>query len=89
MKKYFFLIYFFIYSFNVSAQEIAIVDINYLLQKSKEGTSINKQFESLNKKNLKNFEKKEKELREKEKKNSIKKKCIVKRRFSKRDKIFL
>ena len=48
MKKYFFLIYFFIYSFNVSAQEIAIVDINYLLQKSKEGTSINKQFESLN-----------------------------------------
>ena len=84
MKKYFFLIYFFIYSFNVSAQEIAIVDINYLLQKSKEGISINKQFESLNKKNLKNFEKREKEFREKEKKIVSKKMYYQKKIFKKR-----
>ena len=60
MKKYFLLIIFFFTSFSSLANEIAIVDINFLLKNSNEDKTINKEFKYQKEKNLNNIKKKKK-----------------------------
>ena len=83
MKKYFLLIIFFFTSFSSLANEIAVVDINFLLKNSNEGKAIDKEFKSQNEKNLNSFKKKEKELKDKENKIASKKNVLSKEDFKK------
>ncbi len=83
MKKYFLLIIFFFISFSSQANEIAIVDINFLLKNSNEGKAIDKEFKSQSEKNLNSFKKKEKELKDKENKIASKKNVLSKEDFKK------
>ena len=63
--------------------KIAIVDIQYLLQNSKKGVSIQKDFKIQNEKIINKFKKKEKELREKELNISSKKNILSEQDFNK------
>ena len=69
-------IFFFLIPFKTSASQIAIVDIQFLLQNSKEGKSLQKNLNDINEKNLKNFKKIEDEFKKKEAKIVAKKNII-------------
>ncbi len=82
MKRiFFFLIFCLFLPFNVSSNEISIVDINYLLKNSEKGKKIQKELDNLNLKQKKIFEKKQKELKEKENKITSKKNIMSEEDF--------
>ena len=79
MKKvFFFLIISLFFSSKVSSTSISIVDITFLLKNSNKGKNIQKELDSLNKKNLKIFSDKKKNLEVKEKKIASKKNILSK-----------
>ena len=73
MKKYL-LIFIILFPLNSLAENLAVVDINYLVQNSKLGKSINSSLEKTRKKISKDFEDKEKKFKEKNKSILVKKK---------------
>ena len=75
--------FFFILLNSYALAKIAIVDIQYLLQNSKKGVSIQKDFKNQTKKITTKFKKKEKELREKELNISSKKNVLSEQDFNK------
>ena len=85
MKKiiFFFTLIFFL-PFNAFSNEIAIVDITYLLKNSNKGKSIQKQLDNLRSKNEKNFSSKKKILEDKEKEITSKKNVLSEEDFKKR-----
>ena len=82
MKK-FLLIFFIFFPLNSLAENLAVIDINYLVQNSKLGKSINSSLENTRKKMSKNFETKEKKFQEKNKSILVKKKLITEEEFNK------
>ena len=83
MKKvFFFLIISLFFSSKVSSTSISIVDITFLLKNSNKGKNIQKELDSLNKKNLKIFSDKKKNLEVKEKKIASKKNILSKEDFN-------
>ncbi len=82
MKKYL-LIFIILFPLNSLAENLAIVDINYLVQNSKLGKSINSSLEKTRKKISKDFENKEKKFKEKNKSILVKKKLITEAEFNK------
>ncbi len=84
MKKIIvFTIFFFLISIKSFANELAIVDIEFLLKNSKEGKSLQKELNDLNEKNLKNFKKREDEFKKKENKIASKKNVLSEADFKK------
>ena len=84
MKKIiFFLILYLFFPINVNANEIIIVDINYLLKNSEKGKKIQKELDNLGSKQKKIFEKKQKDLKEKENKIMSKKNVLSAEDFKK------
>ena len=89
MKKIIFLLVF--YSFfpiNTYANEVTIVDINFLLKNSEKGKKIQKELDNLGSKQKKNFEKKQKDLKEKENKIISKKNVLSAEDFKKEIELF-
>ncbi len=82
MKKYL-LIFIILLPLNSLAENLAIVDINYLVQNSKLGKSINSSLEKTRKKINKEFEDQEKKFKEKNKSLLVKKKLITEEEFNK------
>ena len=83
MKKvFFFLIISLFFSSKVSSTSISIVDITFLLKNSNKGKNIQKELDSLNKKNLKIFSDKKNNLEVKEKKIASKKNILSKEDFN-------
>tara|TARA_B100000579_G_C22822130_1_gene851209 strand:+ start:845 stop:1330 length:486 start_codon:yes stop_codon:yes gene_type:complete len=82
MKKYL-LIFIILFPLNSLAENLAVVDINYLVQNSKLGKSINSSLEKTRKKISKDFEDKEKKFKEKNKSILVKKKLITEAEFNK------
>ena len=74
-KSIFFIIFFFLIPFNSFSLEIAIVDIDYLVNVSKKGKKIQKELKNKNDDQFKKFENQEKKFKETE--NSIKSKQNV------------
>ena len=87
MKKLL-LVLFIIFPFNCFGQEIAIVDVDYLFNNSKEGKLIKSKFEKLEKNKFDSFKKKEKFLKEKEQGIIAKKKLLTPQDFEKEIKNF-
>ena len=83
MKKITLVSFFFLLIFNlVSANtKIVYVDMNAIVSNSKPGSSILNQLNTLNKKNLENFKKKEKILKEKETKIISQKNVLAESEF--------
>jgi len=89
MKKIiFFLILYLFFPINVNANEIIIVDINFLLKQSEKGKKIQKELDNLGSKQKKNFEKKQKDLKEKENKIISKKNVLSAEDFKKEIELF-
>ena len=82
MKRYL-LIFIILLPLNSLAENLAIVDINYLVQNSKLGKSINSSLEKTRKKINKEFEDQEKKFKEKNKSLLVKKKLITEEEFNK------
>lgn len=82
MKKYL-LIFIFLFPINCLAENLVVIDINYLAQNSNLGKSINSSLENTRKKMAKDFENKEKKLQEKNKSILVKKKLITEEEFKK------
>ncbi len=84
MKKIIFLLVFYLFfPINTYANEITIVDINFLLKNSEKGKKIQKELDNLGSKQKKIFEKKQKEFKEKEKKIISKKNVLSTEDFKK------
>ena len=89
MKKIiFFLIFYLLLPINTYANEIIIVDINFLLKNSEKGKKIQKELDNLGSKQKKIFEKKQKELKDKEKKIISKKNVLSAEDFKKEIELF-
>ena len=65
--KKFFLIFFFISTNSLSSENVAYIDIDFILNNSLEGKLIIKQLNELNDKNLNNLQNKEKQLEDEKK----------------------
>ena len=81
MKKFLIIIFFFISISSNTYSQIAYIDINFILNKSEVGKSLNKHLKNMNEKNISNFNKIEKELIEKEKKLIAQQNIIDKNEF--------
>ena len=69
IKKFFFILSFIFFStYSLAVDKFVIVDVQFLIKNSSAGKSIEKKIQSLDKKNIDLFKKKEKALSEKEKK---------------------
>jgi len=89
MKKIiFFLILYLFLPIKTYANEINIVDINFLLKNSEKGKKIQKELDNLGSKQKKVFEKKQKDLKEKENKIISKKNVLSAEDFKKEIELF-
>ena len=82
MKK-FLLVFFLLISFNSNADDLVIVDIDYILTNSKIGKSTNTNLQNSKKKMLDNFKKQETKFRESEKQVLSKKNILSEDEFKK------
>jgi Skp family chaperone for outer membrane proteins len=82
MKKYL-IIFIFLLPLNCFAENLSVIDINYLAKNSKIGKSINSSLDNDRKKFTKNFENKEKKFQEKNKAILVKKNLITEAEFNK------
>ena len=82
MKKIIYYFFLLLFTSSSIASEISIVDINYLLQNSNKGKSIQKELDNLNSKNFEKFKDKKKLLEIEEKKVASKKNLLSKEDFN-------
>ena len=76
-------VFFFLFSFNCFAHELAVVDVDFLFKNSTEGQAIQKKFEKMNKNMNTEFNKKEKSFREEEQNIASKKNVLSEDEFKK------
>ena len=81
MKKFLFIFFFVITTSSSTHSQIVYIDINFILNQSEVGKSLNEHLKSINNKNLSNYNKIEKELIEKEQKLIAQQNIIDKSEF--------
>ena len=79
--KYLISVIFILFTFNTSALELAVVDIDYLFKNSKSGKSIQKKFDKINKDMAENFKKKEINFKKQEQELISKKNILAAEEF--------
>ena len=85
MKKFFFIFFFFFnISYAYSEVKVSYIDINFIVNNSNVGKSLNEYINSLKKKHFEKFNKKEDELKNKESDLISKKNIIEKSEFEKK-----
>ena len=80
--KYLISVIFILFTFNTSALELAVVDIDYLFKNSKSGKSIQKKFDKINKDMAENFKKKENNFKKQEQELISKKNILAPEEFN-------